>query len=807
MVKNIAKSSFEFLNSGFDQLRGVGEYFEKCLKNLALGDKIFDLLLVFPRDVKPVLFCPQISDIRGDSLVTLKLTVESYFAAKTSRQPHKFVCFNESGYVDLLFFKIYPGQIEKLSCGNEIAVCGILKKDLSGHAQIVHPEFLFEAKRIEEIPKSDLIYPLSGNLTQKFVRAKIYEILQFLNKNYDEEKAKNNDWVDKNLIKKMDWPLFLQALMAVHNFSGEYEGVINTTQDINSTINNNEIAIDGIVSKKSLVQALEEVEFESEQNSGSPNENIVTKAKERLKYDEFLAWQIAMNLVRKKTEKTKEKPEILQDLAEEFLTKIPFELTNAQKGAIEEIRQNILSSKTMSRLLQGDVGSGKTLVAIYACLLAVSCEKQACVIVPISILADQHFSYFSDLVKEIKVEKNSKKQKVEVEILSGKTRKKKRDRILERLKNGEIDILISTHAVIQPDVEFKNLTVAIIDEQHRFGVKQRLSLIEKGKDIDVLLMSATPIPRSLMMGMYGDMEVSVLDEKPKGRIEIESLVMSDKKAASVYDGVKRAMARGEKIYWICPLIEKNEENEEVLKAQNERGLVAAKEKCEELKKIFGDKKVSLIHGKMKELQKEKVMKEFKEGGDGFKDFNNEEFQGDKASSKLGLGSEISQKLDEQSHAQILVATTVIEVGVDVKEATIIVIENAENFGLSQLHQLRGRVGRSDKKSYCILLYGKKIGQKSKARLEIMKKSSDGFFIAEEDLKLRGGGELIGTRQSGDLGFRIANLQSDIDLLKVAAKNAKVILNEDPTLSDKKSLKYLGLLKLFSYDDCVRLVKA
>lgn len=765
-------SSFQFLNSAFSNLKAVGDYFEKCLSNLAFGDKIFDLLLVFPLRSQKILFCPKIFDLTDGQLVILKLKVGSYFEPKNSRQPHRFECFNESGYVDLTFFKIFPSQSEKLEINKEIAVLGTIKRDVSGRAQIIHPEFLLESEKINELPRIDLNYPLSGKLTQKFVRSKIKEIIKFLDKNYDEKKAQNNDWIDEKLIKQRNWPLFLKALKAIHNFNGEYE---------------------------------------------NEDHNIIQKAKERLKYDEFLAWQIAMNFVRIREEKFKLKPEIKQNLADEFLQKLPFEPTNAQVKAIEEIKNNILSNKTMSRLLQGDVGSGKTLVAIYSCLLAVSQNKQSCVIVPISILADQHLSYFKDLLSDISFNKNDEKQKINIEILTGKTKKKKRDEILKNLKNGQIDILISTHAVLQPDVEFQNLSLVVIDEQHRFGVKQRLSLIEKGENIDVLLMSATPIPRSLTMAFFGDMDISILDEKPKNRQEIESLVLSEKKIKSIYDGIRKAMNRGEKIYWICPLIEKNEEESEDVKITDEIELTAAKDKFEDLKKIFGAEKVSLIHGKMKESEKEKIMAEFKESSIA-NDLNEDEIveniakevekpELNESKAKSSKLKTIAKKIKTTAKTpQILVATTVIEVGVDVKEATMIVIENSENFGLSQLHQLRGRVGRNDKKSYCILLYGKRFGKKAKERLDIMRKSSDGFFIAEEDLKMRGSGELIGTKQSGDVNFKVANLETDVDLLKIASQNAKFILNEDPTLTKKKSLKYHALLKLFSYDECVKLIK-
>ena len=366
-------------------------------------------------------------------------------------------------------------------------------------------------------------------------------------------------------------------------------------------------------------------------------------------------------------------------------------------------------------------------------------------------------------------------------MLVGKQTKKQKAKILQELREGKIDILISTHAVLQDDVQFKNLALAVIDEQHRFGVMQRLKLVEKGDEVDVLLMSATPIPRSLMMSIYGDTDISILGEKPAGRKEISTLVMSENKKTDVFVAIKRALQKQEKIYWICPAIEESEEVE----------LVAAEEKYKELCEVFGEKTVALIHGKMKESEKEKVMESFARVN------TNEK------SAKVKNVNE--EDKNSAQRPQILVATTVIEVGIDVKDAAIIVIENAENFGLSQLHQLRGRVGRGEKQSYCILLYGKKYGAKGRERLGILKHSNDGFFIAEEDLKMRGGGELVGTKQSGVPEFKIADLVVDTDLLKIAHKNAQVVLHEDAQLQAPQSQKYRELLSLFDYDQCLKIV--
>jgi ATP-dependent DNA helicase RecG len=370
-------------------------------------------------------------------------------------------------------------------------------------------------------------------------------------------------------------------------------------------------------------------------------------------------------------------------------------------------------------------------------------------------LATQHFGYFSKLLHDFSLN---------ICLLTSANTKKQKKQICEDLASGKIHILISTHATLEPDVVFQNLGIAVIDEQHRFGVLQRLKIVEKGQDVDLLLMSATPIPRSLMMGLYGDMDISILDEKPKNRQKIETLVMSMKKSTELSDSIKRAIEKNEKIYWICPAIEENEELD----------LISVNKKFSELSQIFGEKNLALLHGKMRESQKEQIMKDF---------------------------------ADENSALKILIATTVIEVGIDVPSATIIIIENSEHFGLAQLHQLRGRVGRSDKKSFCILLYGEKFGEKSRKRLNILRESNDGFFIAEEDLKMRGSGELLGTKQSGFPEFRIADLSFDIDFLNVANKNAQLILNQDPKLELETSRKYQFLLKLFNYDECLKIINS
>lgn len=683
-------------------LRRVGPAMHKSFLRLLGQDCIFNLLLHQPLRKEAISICPRLFEVQQDELVIIKAKIESHSKPTKAKQPYKVSCYTPSGYVNLIFFKTYPGQMEKLTIGREIAILGNMQKTL-GENQISHPQEIIDAADIEKLPKFNVIYALSYLITQKFIRQKIAEVMAACQKNPMQE------WIDSNLVAQMQWPSFLESLQIIHYFK-----------------------------------------------KGDSN-----KARQRLAYDELFAWQIAITLAKKHDIQYKEHIAIDDSQAENFLRSLPFRPTNAQQKVIQEIKSDIASNKKMLRLLQGDVGSGKTIVAIYACLLKISQHKQACVIVPISILAKQHFAYFQKFLENTTIN---------IALLTSATTKKQRAKILEDLASGKIDIIIGTHALIEDDIIFKDLGLAIIDEQHRFGVIQRMKLVQKGKNTDSLLMSATPIPRSLMMGLYGDMDISVIDEKPQERQTIDTLVMSANKTQPLLDSIKRAVDKGEKIYWICPAIEESEMQEDS-EMSNDSDLTKAKEKYEELSKIFGANQVALIHGKMKESEKNTIMNNF---------------------------------VNHDSEVKMLVATTVIEVGIDVKDATIIVIENAEHFGLSQLHQLRGRVGRGDKKSYCILLYGKKYGKTAQQRLRILKDSNDGFFIAEEDLKMRGSGELLGTRQSGFPEFKIADLTIDNNLLRIAHNHAQNILQKDSALIELTSQKYRTVLSLFHYEDCLKM---
>ena len=444
-----------------------------------------------------------------------------------------------------------------------------------------------------------------------------------------------------------------------------------------------------------------------------------------------------------------------EKLVNRVLTNLPYQLTGAQKRTVGEIKQDMGEPSAMMRLLQGDVGSGKTVVALLAMLIAVENGSQAAILAPTEILARQHYTSLSKLVENTGVN---------VGVLTGRDKGKSREKILEDLASGKINILVGTHAIFQKDVNYNDLSMAVIDEQHRFGVEQRISLSAKGKSgigMDILAMTATPIPRTLTLTVYGDMDVSRLDEKPPGRTPIDTRVMALNRIDEIIAATQRAVSNEARVYWVCPLVEESE----IL------DLAAAEERYRHLSQIFGER-VGLVHGKMKPKEKDAVMMSFAVGD-----------------------------------IDILVATTVIEVGVDVPEATVMIIEHAERFGLSQLHQLRGRVGRGGDKSTCLLLYGAALGATAKARLKIMRETEDGFIIAEEDLKLRGAGEVLGTRQSGLPKFRIASMEDHNYLIPMARDDARLILEKDPDLTSDRGKCLRVLLYLFERDEGVKYLKS
>jgi ATP-dependent DNA helicase RecG len=477
-------------------------------------------------------------------------------------------------------------------------------------------------------------------------------------------------------------------------------------------------------------------------------------ARRRLAYDELLSSQLALLLVRKAARSVKGRAVKGTGLLRQtVLTALPFELTGAQKRSVSEIDADMAGETRMLRLLQGDVGSGKTVVALLAMLNAVENGAQAALMAPTEILARQHLETLTPLCAAAGIR---------LALLTGRDKGKPRAALLEALAAGEIDIVVGTHALFQDDVAFQDLAVAVVDEQHRFGVHQRLALSAKGRAVDVLVMTATPIPRTLTLTHYGDMDVSRLDEKPPGREPADTRALPIDRLEDVIAGLHRAIAGGSKVYWVCPLVEESETGD----------LAAAEARHELLTQILGPR-VGLIHGRMKGPDKDAVMAAF--AGDGL---------------------------------DVLVATTVIEVGVNVPTARVMVIEHAERFGLAQLHQLRGRIGRGGGKSTCLLVYAGPLGETARSRLETMRRTDDGFEIAEEDLRLRGAGEVLGTRQSGMPNFRLCpDLLEAQDLIEMARKDAEVLVARDPELASPRGEALRTLLYLFERDAAVRTLRS
>ena len=734
----------EFLNSPFTAIKGVGTAISKNFSRLTNSNKIFHLLLHSPVEIEKIAVLPRLFELKNNQLVTIKVKVESHTKPEKEGKPYKILCYTPTGYISLVFFKIFPSQVSKFVIGKHFLILGNFTNNFKEN-QIIHPKQIIpiddDEKNNNEILKkqsleNNLIYPLTAGISNIFINDKIKWLISKIKKDFSGIEAP--EWHNQEILHRQRMPNFLQSIINLHNPNSQ--------------------------------------ECLTNQNSN------FYKSRTRLAFDELLAWQLgfliarnyANKIIRNKTfNKKMLSVEQIEAINQDFLKSIPFKLTNSQLEICKIIAKNINNPQQMLRLLQGDVGSGKTIIAVYCCLINIARGQQCCIIAPTTILAKQHFEYFARILSNIKVQNRESViinyQEINVALLTSATTTKQKQKIIDGLVSKEIDILISTHAVLEDNINFKDLGLAIIDEQHRFGVLQRMNLIKKGEAVDCLLMSATPIPRSLMMGLYGDMDISILNEKPTNRKEIATIIRSKNKLEEVYQAILRAISREEKIYWICPAIEENNETEAVNQQKIE--LANIQQRYNELSSHFEASTISILHGKMKDAEKSKIMNQF----------------------------------SQEKSLQILVATTVIEVGIDIPQATLIIIENAENFGLAQLHQLRGRVGRNDKPSLCILLYGNKISERGKERLKILKESNDGFYIAEADLKIRGNGELAGTKQSGFPEFKIANLNSDHELLNFSNIEAKKILSSDPFLQKPENGKYQSLLKLFNYQDFLNLV--
>jgi ATP-dependent DNA helicase RecG len=686
-------------------LSGVGPKQDKLFRYLLGRDetpRLIDLLLHLPASVIDRRARPKIRDAVPGTVVTLEVTVDRHRPSppRNARAPYLVYASDDTGDVVLTYFRAKPDYIEKLlPVGGKRYVSGTLQM-FDGIPQIVHPDRVVDEAGFAKLSGIDPVYPLTEGLALGSLRRAIVQAL-----------AKWPDlpeWISAEVIRRCHFPPIKEALNRVH------------------------VPVE-------LTDILPDGPFWS-----------------RLAFDELLAGQLALALVRSQLRRPAgDRHAGDGHLRRKIIDALPYALTSSQREAAAAIAADLQQPVRMLRLLQGDVGSGKTVVALLAAAAVTEVGKQAALMAPTEILARQHIKTITPLAEHAGLR---------AAILTGREKGKERQDILARLEAGEIDFLVGTHALIQDDVIFKSLALAVVDEQHRFGVRERLALTAKGEAVDVLVLSATPIPRTLVLTYFGDMDVSELREKPAGRQPIDTRAVPMSRLEEVMEAVGRALSAGKLVYWICPLVEESE-------AEGTDHLTNATERFESLQKRFGDK-VGLVHGQMKGVEKDRVMAQF-------------------AAHEIGL----------------LVATTVVEVGVDVPAATIMVIENAERFGLAQLHQLRGRIGRGSEASTCLLLYREPLGEMSKARLKVIRETTDGFRIAEEDLKLRGEGDVLGVRQSGLPGYRIARPEAHGQLITQARDEALRIMKENPKLTGARGEALRCLLYLFERGEAIPLMGA
>ncbi len=683
-------------------LPGVGpknaKLFDKLLGR-AQGARVVDVLFHLPYAALDRRARPKIRDAQRDAIATLEVRVVEHRppASPRSKAPFKVLVEDETGDVELVFFLANVEWIKnRLPVGATRWVSGKLEM-WDGHLQMVHPDRVMDAEELAKMPAVEPVYGLTEGLYPRTVAKAAQGALARL--------PRLPEWIDDATAHRLKAPSFAGALGALHNPSAP--------GDI---------------------------------DPAGP-------AATRLAYDELLANQLALLMVRARMREIAGRAHVSAGrLAQRILEALPFELTGSQAKAIAEIRADLAQPKRMIRLLQGDVGSGKTIVALIAMADVVEAGRQAAMMAPTEILARQHFERMRPLAAAAGLR---------VALMTGRDKASERRQGLAALAAGEIDIVVGTHALFQESVAFRDLGFAVVDEQHRFGVHQRLALAGKGESVDLLVMTATPIPRTLVLAYFGDMDISALTEKPPGRMPIDTRAIPLERLEEVVAAIGRAIASGARAYWICPLVEESEALD----------VAAAEERAGALRHFFGDA-VGLVHGRTKGPEKDAAMERFQRG-----------------------------------ETKALVATTVVEVGVDVPEATIMVIEHAERFGLAQLHQLRGRVGRGAGRSSCLLLYKGPLGEAARTRLEILRETEDGFRIAEEDLRLRGEGDVLGARQAGVPGFRLARLEVHGALLRLARNQAEAALANGERLRGEANRGLRLLLYLFERDEAAPLMEA
>ncbi len=679
-----------------DVLAGVGPKVAQNLEKLG-ARHVLDLLFMMPNTLVDRRSRPGIANAIDGQIASFEVEIEEHVPPPRRGLPYRVRAHDDTGFLTLAWFHGRPDYLlRQLPPGQTRIVSGKVER-FSGEIQMLHPDYIVSPQDADEIPAIEPVYPMTQGLAAKTLRKAITGAL--------ERAPELDEWIDPGLLAAKGWPAWRDALMALH--------------------------------QPTDLHVLDE---------DSP-------ARCRLAYDELLSRQLALAMVRAHR-RSKPGMALTGDgsKVQAILDAAPFTPTGAQTRVFAEIEADMAVPERMMRLLQGDVGSGKTFVAALAAARAVEAGGQCALMAPTEILARQHAHSLAPLLAAADLK---------LGILTGRDKGKDRARILEQLKSGEIDVICGTHALFQEEVEFHNLALVIIDEQHRFGVSDRLRLTQKGARPDLLVMTATPIPRTLALAVYGDMDLSKLDEKPPGRTPVITRVMPLDRLEDVISRIGKLIQDGGRAYWVCPLVEESDKVD----------LAAAEDRYHDLKARFGDR-IGLIHGRMPAPEKERLSQAFKNG-----------------------------------NIQILVATTVVEVGMDVPEASVMVIEQAERFGLAQLHQLRGRVGRSSQTSACLLLYKPPLGEIARKRLETLRNTDDGFLIAETDWKLRGMGDLLGMRQSGLPRNRFARLESDTDLLETANTQARMIAQSDPDLSGKRGTALRQLLYLFEQDQAVRLLSS
>ncbi len=688
------KPGIEPLFAGVDTLKGIGPRLADLFGRLLCprGDRparCLDLLMHLPHGVIDHDIKADSSTLAEGSRATLDVTVLAHRPPFKKRAPYRVQCALGDEALHLVFFQGRQRYLtEQLPINQPRIVSGTVTR-YGKTWQMVHPDLIARPESLVETRWLQPVYPLTQGLHQKALARAVDSALERL--------PDLPEWQDPAWLDAQTWPGFADALRTLHK--PDEPGDIDRS----------------------------------------------SSARQRLAYDELLATQLSLSLSRE--QEPDEAGRILRaphHLRRTLIDNLPFQLTAAQEKAVVDIDADMAKPERMLRLLQGDVGSGKTVVAALAMLHAIEAGTQAALMAPTEVLARQHATSIANLLTPIGVT---------TALLTGRERGPARRRLLERLRSGEVQALIGTHALFQEDVVFADLGLSVIDEQHRFGVDQRIELAKKGPQSDVLVMTATPIPRTLVLSFYGDIAMSELREKPVGRLPIQTRALPSSKMDQVVAAIGRALERGEQVFWVCPLVNPSEELD----------MVAAEERFQALKQVFGSQ-VGLVHGQMPASDKDAAMSAFVAGT-----------------------------------TRLLVATTVIEVGVDVPGATVMVIEHAERFGLAQLHQLRGRVGRGDKPSSCLLLFAEPLGGLARSRLDVMRRTEDGFVIAEEDLRLRGPGEVLGTRQSGLPSFQLADLSIHADLLAAARDDAKLVLSRDPALQSPRGQALRLLLRWFDGD--------